>query len=307
MAKLRSNHAGNSGGGGGTVIRVGIFAAIISGLIFAFNFFNSDKVTAPLIDEATVTRADLEDDRSFYLPASTTGQVIHHQHFSLSYSEAHEQAEWVAYVLTRERLNMPWHERSDRFVPDAQISTGSADWEDYLNSGYDRGHLAPAADLAFSAEAMTESFLMSNISPQARDFNTGIWRELEENTRSWAKKYKKLYVVTGPVLTENIKGSLGKNNVSVPGYYYKVLLDISEPGKKGIAFLLPNQISYEPLYQYAVAIDEVEALTGIDFFPNLMTEELEEKLESEYNLDLWEFSKAKHDLRIQKWNIKDAR
>lgn len=302
MAKLRSNHAGKSRGSGGTVVRVGIFAALISGLIFAFNFFNGDKSEEVLIDEKTVTPADIEDDRRFYLPTSTTGQIIDHEYFSLSYSEAHEQAEWVAYTLTRERLDMPWHERPDEFKSDPRVSGGSATWEDYLNSGYDRGHLAPAADLAFSAEAIRESFLMSNISPQARDFNTGIWRELEENTRSWAKKYKKIYVVTGPVLSENIKGRIGDNEVSIPAYYYKVLLDVSEPGKKGIAFLLPNQISYEPLYEYAVTIDEVEERTGIDFFPNLMTRRLEEKIESEINLDLWEFSKAKHDLRTEKWN-----
>lgn len=302
MAKLRSNYAGKSGGSGGTVVRVGIFAAVISGLIFAFNFFNRDQAAAPLIDEDTVTSADLEDDRNFYLPTSTTNQIIHHDYFSLSYSEEHEQAEWVAYTLTRERLDMPWNEREDEFIPDEQISSGSAESDDYRNSGYDRGHLVPAADLAFSVEAMRESFLMSNISPQARDFNTGIWRELEENTRSWAKKYKKLYVVTGPVLTEAVKGSVGDNEVSIPSYYYKVLLDVSEPGKKGIAFLLPNQISYEPLYEYAISIDEIEALTGIDFFPNLMTDRLEEQLESDFNLDLWEFSKAKHDLRTQKWN-----
>jgi endonuclease G len=302
MAKLRSNHAGKSGGSGGTVVRVGIFAAVISGLIFAFNLFNKDQSAGPLIDEDTLTSADLEDDRKFYLPTSTTDQIVHHDYFSLSYSEEHEQAEWVAYTLTRERLDMPWHEREDEFIADEQIDSGSAESDDYRNSGYDRGHLVPAADLAFSADAMRESFLMSNISPQARDFNTGIWRELEENTRSWAKKYKKLYVVTGPVLTKEVKGSIGGNEVSVPGYYYKVLLDVSEPGKKGIAFLLPNQISYEPLYEYAVTIDDVEALTGIDFFPNLMTDRLEEQLESEYNLDLWEFSKAKHDLRTQKWN-----
>ncbi|HKK77796.1 MAG TPA: DNA/RNA non-specific endonuclease [Saprospiraceae bacterium] len=302
MAKLRSNYTGKSRGSGGTVVRVGIFAAVISGLIFAFNFFNGDKSAEALIDEKTVTPADLEDDRQFYLPTSTTDQIINHDYFSLSYSEAHEQAEWVAYTLTRERLDMPWHERPDAFKSDFKVAGGSATWEDYLNSGYDRGHLAPAADLAFSAKAIRESFLMSNISPQARDFNTGIWRELEENTRSWAKKYKKLYVVTGPVLSENIKGRIGDNEVSIPAYYYKVLLDVSEPGKKGIAFLLPNQISYEPLYEYAVTIDEVEERTGIDFFPNLMTRRLEEKIESEINLDLWEFSKAKHNLRTEKWN-----
>lgn len=302
MAKLRSNHAGKSVAAAGTVIRVGIFAALIAGLIFTFNVFNKRSGPSPLIDEETITKADRDDDRNFYLPHSQSNSVIHHKYFSLSYSEKHEQAEWVAHILTRERLEMPWQERPKAFITDTTVPTGSAQWEDYLHSGYDRGHLVPAADLAFSPDAIKESFLMSNISPQARDFNGGIWRELEENSRTWAKKYKKLYIVTGPVLTKPIKGSIGKNKVSIPGQYYKVILDLSEPEIKGIAFLLPNQISYEPLYKYAVSIDAVEELTGIDFFPNLMEEATEEKLEGSVNLDLWEFSKAKHDLRIKKWN-----
>lgn len=302
MAKLRSNHAGNASGKGGTAIRVGIFAAVISGLIYAFNFFSSSKTEAPIMDEETVTTADVEDDRSYYIPTSTTGVIVQHPHYSLSYSEDHEQAEWVAYVLTRERLEMPWNDRPDLFEEDPKVPTGSATLDDYRGSGYDRGHLVPAADMAFSEEAIQETFFLSNISPQSHDFNKGIWKELEELTRSWAKKYKKLYVVTGPVLTENIKGQIGKNQVSVPGYYYKILLDVSEPEKKGIAFLLPNQISYDPLYEYAVTIDEVEELTGIDFFPNLMTDRLEEMMEGAINIDLWEFSKQKHDLRVDKWN-----
>lgn len=302
MAKLRSNHAGKNGGKSGTIIRVGIFAAIISGLVYVFNLFNNPDANNTLIDDGLVTVADTADDRSFYLPTSTTDVIIHHPYYSLSYSETHEQAEWVAYILTRERLAVPWVERSDRFEEDPKISTGSATWQDYRGSGYDRGHLAPAADMAFSDAAMEESFLMSNISPQSHDFNKGIWKELEELTRSWAKKYKKIYVVTGPVLTKDIKGTIGENEVSIPIAFFKVLLDVSEPDKKAIAFVLPNEISYEPLYKYATSIDAVEELTGIDFFSNLMTKDLEQELEANFNIDLWEFSKQKFDLRINKWN-----
>ncbi|GAB5554509.1 MAG: DNA/RNA non-specific endonuclease [Saprospiraceae bacterium] len=302
MAKLRSNHAGRGGAQSGTVIRVGIFAAIIGGLVYLFNFFNGTEGPNTLIDDTIVTVADTADDRSFYLPSSTTGTIVHHPYFSLSYDEEHEQAEWVAYILTRERLNMPWFERADRFEEDLKVPSGSATWQDYRGSGYDRGHLAPAADMAFSKASMEQSFLMSNISPQSHDFNKGIWKELEELTRSWAKKYKKLYVVTGPILTEDIKGSIGENEVSIPIGFYKVLLDISEPENKGIAFVLPNEISYEPLYKYATSIDAVEELTGIDFFSNLMTRDTEKELEADFNIDLWEFSKQKFDLRVNKWN-----
>ncbi len=301
MAKFRSNHTQQGGKSGETIIRVGLFAAIVGGLFYLFNLFageglpdwqNKSRRTEPVIN-----------DEYYYFPSSTTGQIVQHDYFTLSYSEEHEQAEWVAYVLKGEEVDMPWVERPDYFNPDPKVKSGSSHWEDYLNTGYDRGHLIPAADRAFSEEAIEETFLMSNISPQSRNFNKGIWRELEETTRSWAKRYKKLYVVTGPVLADGGKGVIGKKNkITVPSAFYKVLLDLSEPGYKGIAFIIPNQISYEPLYKYAVSIDEVEERTGINFFEELMEKELEKEMESSFNLDLWEFNKAKYDLRINKWN-----
>lgn len=240
--------------------------------------------------------------QEFALPTSTTGDIIYHDYFALSYDEEHEQAEWVAYTLSKERLELPWVNRPDKFFEDSLVASGSAHWYDYRNSGYDRGHLAPAADMAFSEEAMRQSFLMSNISPQNRRFNGGIWRELEELTRNWAKDNKKLYVVTGPVLSQAGKGQIGDCRVTVPSAFFKVLLDLSEPQLKGIAFWVPNEISYEPLGEYALSIDEVEERTGIDFFPELMTTDLEAKLESRYDIGLWEFSPAKYKKRINEWN-----
>ncbi|MEO0340534.1 MAG: DNA/RNA non-specific endonuclease, partial [Bacteroidota bacterium] len=294
------NHVSNRGGASSTILRVAIFAAVILGVVYFF--IKANTPITPTVSDEVITSADTADDRSFYIPESTTGQIIQHPYFTLSYSEKHEQAEWVSYVLTRERLQIPWVDRTDRFEPDTKVKTGSATWYDYRGSGYDRGHLAPAADMAFSIEAMQNSFLMSNISPQSHDFNKGIWKELEHLTRTWAKKYKKLYVVTGPVLSRPNKGKIGDNGVTIPSAFYKVLLDISEPEQKGIGFIIPNQISYEPLYEYVASIDQVEELTGINFFPNLMTPVLEKSLERDYNVDLWEFSKQKYDLRINKWN-----
>lgn len=300
MAKFRSNHTKQGGKSGETILRVGLFAAIAGGLFYLFNLFSGDKIDWK--DPSSRTDPVITEEY-YYLPGSTTGQIVEHQYFTLSYDEDHEQAEWVAYVLNGEEVEMPWVDRPDRFEADPKVKTGSAEWADYLHSGYTRGHLIPAADRAFSEKAIKETFLMSNISPQASNFNKGIWRELEETTRNWAKKHKKLYVVTGPVLTDGGKGTIGKKNqITIPTAFYKVLLDLSEPGLKGIGFVIPNQISYDPLYQYALSIDEVEEMTGINFYEELMEKSLEEELESEYNIDLWEFNKAKYDLRINKWN-----
>lgn len=304
MAKFRRNHT-PQGSSGTTAVRVGLFAAIITGIIAVYNYFSKPGAIQPSNQpekEEVVTPADGVDDQEYYLPSSTTGMIVPHKYYTLSYNERHEQAEWVAYVLTRERLQMEWKDRPDLFETDPLVKTGSATLNDYRNSGYDRGHLVPAADMAFSTTAINETFYLSNISPQSRDFNKGIWKELEELTRDWAIKFKKLYVVTGPILKDGGKGSIGQNEVTIPTGFYKVLLDLSEPDQKGIAFIVPNEVSYDPLFKYAVSIDEVEKRTGINFFPKLMTRELEKELESKFNLDFWPFSKKKFDLRVNKWN-----
>lgn len=302
MAKFRTNHARDRKGSSSTMIaRVGIFAAILGGLFVVFDRFTGNG-------ETTVSRepaGEILDERGetdFFLPTRSSGQIIRRKYYTLSYSEAHEQAEWVAYLLTREQLQQPWVDREDAFRPDPEVRTGSATPEDYRGSGYDRGHLLPVADRSFNREAMLETFYMSNISPQAGNFNGGIWRELEELTRNWAKKFEKLYVITGPVLSREPKGYIGENEVAIPAAYFKVLLDIAEPGFKGIGFIIPNQVTYDPLYEFAVSIDEVEEMTGFDFFPDLMPLEMEEELESSFNLDLWQFSKQKYDERVNKWN-----
>ncbi|MEN0048831.1 MAG: DNA/RNA non-specific endonuclease, partial [Bacteroidota bacterium] len=190
------------------------------------------------------------------------------------------------------------------YRPDPKVKTKSATTYDYRGSGYDRGHLLPVGDRKFSFDAMDETFFMSNISPQERHFNGGIWRELEENVRDWARKYRKVYIVTGSVLTEKRKDRIGKNKVSVPQSFYKVILDISEPELKAIGFIIPNETSKKPLQEYAVSIDEVEELTGIDFFPDLMENELEKKLESKFNNRLWEYDERRFETRVSVWNVR---
>lgn len=292
MAKFKTNHSRS--GGSGTIARVGVFALILTALILFFNRFtgNSDA------GMATSDAPEVDTEAFDFLPSGARGQVIFNPYFALSYNEKHEQADWVAYELTAERLSENAVERADEFLVDDRVEHASATLEDYRGSGYDRGHLAPAADMAFNEDAMRYSFLLSNISPQAKNFNKGIWRELEELTRNWAKQNEALYVVSGPILNEPIKGVIGESKVSVPVAYFKVLLDVTEPQLKSIAFIIPNEVSFEPLYKFAVSIDEVEERTGLNFFPNFEVE----TLEKDFNLDLWEFSKKKYDLRVNKWN-----
>ena len=211
--------------------------------------------------------------------------VIERSHYTLNYSEKHEQALWVAYKLSADSLAQQRFKRKNDFRKDPRVKTSSAALSDYKGSGYDRGHLAPAADFSYNQLALSQTFYMSNISPQRPAFNRGIWKDLEMQVRKWVQGDKELYVVTGPVLDKQFS-TIGANNVSVPEYYYKVVLDIHKPGIKAIAFLMKNEKGTAPLKTFAVSIDEVERRTGLDFFP-LIPDAMENVLEKNKSVNYW--------------------
>lgn len=215
--------------------------------------------------------------------------VITKDFYALQYNEKFEQADWVAYELTKDEV-MSSVGRLDAYRVDTEIDTGSATSADYRGSGYDKGHLAPAADMKMTEESMSDSFLMSNMSPQSPTFNRVIWAELESYVRTWAFQNDSIYVVTGPVLTKAVYPTIGVNEVAVPEYYYKVILDREGPEIKAIGFILPNKTPTQPLEAYATTIDDVEAFTGIDFYP-LLPDDQEELIESIFDLSLWPFKR----------------
>jgi endonuclease G, mitochondrial len=222
---------------------------------------------------------------NFY-PAPLKGEeIVTHSSIRISYNEKHEQANWVAYRLLDSHIGGA-EKRKDKFLSDPYVSTFSAHPADYKKTGFDRGHLAPAGDFSWSEKSMSESFYMSNMSPQQPDFNRGIWKKLEEQVRQWALENEELYVVTAGVLSENLPSIGTKNKISIPVYYYKVILDIKEPEIKAIAFVMENKGSKLPLKHFAVSIDSVERLTGIDFFP-MLEKQLEDHLESTMELEKW--------------------
>ncbi len=221
------------------------------------------------------------------LPAfSKSDQIIRHTAFTLCYCDRYEQAQWAAYVLTSAMITAKGTRRSNDFRPDPMVKTGTATPEDYRKSGYDKGHLVPANDMKASPQCMSETFYMSNMSPQVPAFNRGIWKKLEEQVRRWAGENEEVYVVTGPVLTDDGFAVIGLKRVAVPFRYYKVILDYREPGLKAIGFIIPNRKSNTDLEAYAVTVDEVEEVTGIDFFPELPAS-VEEQLESKIELEKW--------------------
>lgn len=311
MAKFRRSHGGEPKRGkkpnlmGRSIILILFLCGFLLAIIVFANksYFGKQNTIVSKDDVFNMDYrfSEAKPEDRFYIPISTSGLIVHHKFYSLSYNENYEQADWVAYVLTKSDLAKENVKRRDWFDPDVKVKTRSAIYNDYSSSGYSRGHLVPAADMAFSDEAMKESFLMSNISPQIKEFNNGIWNELENQVRDWAYKNQELIIVAGPIL-KNIDKFIGKNQVGVPKMFYKIILDLKEPDRKAIAFLIPNEISEKPLSDYIVTIDSLENITGIDFFGNLMTVEEQKKIESKINKNKWEFNPELYKKRIEIWN-----
>ncbi|MCQ2594893.1 MAG: DNA/RNA non-specific endonuclease [Treponemataceae bacterium] len=207
--------------------------------------------------------------------------------YSLCYRESYEQAEWSADCLTRDKLKKVVN-RTDDFREDPGVSTGTATLADYKGSGYDRGHLVPAANLWWDAQAMSESFYFSNMSPQAGAFNRGMWKELEEQVRDWAGEFGTVYITSGPILEKDNYPTIGKKNkIAVPEYYYKVVLAHTDDDRwSAIGFIMANEKLEGEIKDYVTTVDAVEARTNIDFFADL-DDDVEAKLESTYDLSFW--------------------
>jgi len=260
-----------------------IIAIIIVIGIYSYEYILNSEEKTEIVNEGQTVK---EGTNAYYLPTSTTNQIIHHQNYSLSYSEPHEQAEWVAYELKASHLSSTNHKRP-YFEIDNAVKTGAAHWRNYKKSGYDKGHLCPAGDRRFTKEAHDETFLTSNISPQEHKFNAGVWNRLEQKVRYWAKKNDGVFVITGGVLKDNLK-VIGDENVLVPNQFYKVILDNTKGRIKMLAFLMDHKDSDLPLYKFVVSVDEVEAATGIDFFPHL-DDAIEDTLEASSSYKSWSF------------------
>jgi endonuclease G len=219
-----------------------------------------------------------------YIPKVAKGYPISHTYYTLSYSATDRQAEFAFYFLSLASIN-GIQGRTDDFRLDPSVKSNAVTSTSYQGSGFDRGHLAPAADFKLNEKAMSETFFMSNMSPMNPSFNRGIWSNLEDKVRENALNLGGVYVVTGPVLT-NKCGTIGAS-ISVPCSFYKVIFkEGSNP--KMIGFLLSNTGSSLPLKNFIVSVDEIEKLTNLDFFPSL-NDEIEVSLEANKSPSGWNF------------------
>lgn len=233
-------------------------------------------------DERADEEASLSID-GLELPAHD-GDILRRKGYTLSYNGEWKIPRWVAWVLTADRLKGK-AKRTDEFLPDPDLPERARAFDsDYYRSRYDRGHMAPAGDMKWSQQAMAESFLLSNICPQAPNLNRGDWNELEEQCRKWAQRGEVLYIVCGPVVKPDVKHKrvVGKGKVLVPdGFFKTVLVMGDEP--RAVGFLYPNEDCNSPIASYAVTVDSVEQVTGLDLYPSL-PDELEARVEAENSI-----------------------
>jgi endonuclease G, mitochondrial len=236
--------------------------------------------------ESSDNQNDTEEnsDLEKYIPSSKTNtEIVRHKAFILNYRDEYELASWVLHRLVKEAAY--GHEgRSNEFLPDPLVESGSAVTQDYSRSGYDRGHLCPAGDFRHDKALEDETFYMSNMSPQMPDFNRGIWSDLENKVRSWVKKRGELIIVTGPILKKGLPTIGRRTQIAIPEKFYKIIYDPTR--EEAIAFLFPNEASVDLVKSFTISIDELEAITGIDFFAKL-PDSLEQKIERENNVDDW--------------------
>ena len=217
--------------------------------------------------------------------SASSAHLICREGYTLQYNKVRLLPDWVAYELTAGETEGK-EERARHFKQDPEIDGLQAHVDDYRNSGWDKGHMAPAADMKWSESAMEECFYLSNICPQDHKLNTGTWKKLEEQCREYARYFGNLYVVCGPVVNNNKYGSIGDNGVIVPDGFFKVLLTTYYGKYTGIGFLFDNKKGSKRLADHAVTIDEVERVTGIDCFPAL-PDETENAVESRIDKELW--------------------
>ena len=219
------------------------------------------------------------------IPAPIDGeQILRRTAYTVSYNPATRCPNWVAWKLTADHADGDV-KRTSRFYEDQEVPAPRATPADYKGSGWSRGHMCPAGDNKWSWEAMQQTFALTNVCPQDAGLNSGLWNSLEMDCRKWARKYGEVYIVCGPVYYNRRHETIGDNQVVVPEAFFKVVLCLT--GKpKAIGVVVKNTSGKKKKDLYYNTVDDVERLTGFDFFPAL-PDALEQKIESRTNIHEW--------------------
>jgi endonuclease G len=270
-------------------IGISVAIACLSGLLCLFNgYLPVEGMETTGLPQETIpvgtALPQLENNRK--------EQIIHHEGFTVSYNADFRIANWTAYELTANEAKSKNVKRQTRFSPDPKVEGATATDDDYKRSGYDRGHLVPAGDMKWSEEGMRASFYYSNICPQNKKLNTGLWSNIERQCRTWAARYGEVVIVTGPVI-EDTMNRLGKNEIGIPDQFYKVVSSTAGGKARSIGFLVENR-EYENrlLKDVTVTVDSIEKITGIRFFASFPIA-IQQEMKYTIDWDYWKFSRSK--------------
>lgn len=234
-------------------------------------------------DKKSTDRND--ESRKIEIPAFTKDEMIlYRAAYTINYDKQNKIPKWVAWHLTSDHTTGE-QRRLSNFIVDEEVPAPRAELVDYKGSGYDRGHMCPAGDNKWGFQPMRESFYLTNICPQNSNLNSGDWNELEIQCRDWANKYGDIYIVCGPILYKGKHETIGPNKVTVPEAFFKVILCMQ--GKpKAIGFIYKNVCCNNSMSSYVNSIDQVERITGLDFFPSL-PDDIENEVEATCSIKEW--------------------
>ena len=249
--------------------------------------------TCAVNDTETIVRKNIKykapagDDRLLtqLVPKDIPQQLLRRVGYVVSYNPETHIPNWVAWRLTESHTTGPYKRKGIEFQEDNEAEGVKVNTFDYSRSGYDRGHMCPSGDNKWDKTAQEQSFLMTNICPQDHNLNVGDWNEMENQCRKWAKRYGQIYIVAGPILYRQKHKTIGTARVVVPEAFFKVVFCmVGTP--KAIGFIYKNVGGNRPKDYYVNTIDEVERITGIDFF-SALPDDIEKKVEAESNLGDW--------------------
>lgn len=241
-----------------------------------------------LIIILSVCSCRAQKEEPIEIPArATNGQeiILKRTGYTVSYNQETKIPNWVAWHLTAEHADGPVRRFGGGYLEDTDVPQPRATRDDYYGSYWSHGHMCPAGDNKWDRKAMRETFLLTNMCPQDRSLNSGLWNRIEMDCRQWAKKFGDVYIVCGPVLLNREHETIGANKVVVPEAFFKVILCLKGT-PKAIGYVVRNNEGKKKRDQFINSVDEVERITGYDFFPAL-PDDIENEVEAHASIDDW--------------------
>jgi len=268
-----------------------VFVSIVGGVLVLLLLF----LKCSSIDNSNPSSSYVKKDyikeilgENSFLPAPLKDRkeiIISKKAYTASYNQDTKCPNWVAWHLTANRL-VGVNKRSDNYYEDDELPEPRATLYDYRGSGWSRGHMCPAGDNKWNEIAMRESFSLVNVCPQNANLNSGLWNRIEIDCRRWAKRFGDIYIVCGPLYMNQEHETIGENNVVVPEAFFKVILCLNG-NPKALGFIVRNTDGNRKKDLYYNSIDDVERITGIDFFP-FLPDAIEEDVENVARIEDWD-------------------